>query len=352
MVHVPFRGGLQRRETWSHGDRNSVARRAVPFAPCSCGFSGHPTSAHTREGVPSSPDGAETVVGARGLPARSGLDRLARRSALGVTSASIGKKDHPDECPSRPFEARSHGNRDDWRQLPTRHRCRDRHRTVRAGRARRSGSNNCPHCPLGRRARLVRGCSARGSSPLGTGRRPSCAARGTAALGDRSAVGGALDEHSPADVLADLEALVAAQPLRERRWSLLLLAYERAGRRVPTACAPSNARGRTLALELGVPPGPELVTRYESLLRDDDATPETSTSSFQGVTLGSRALPRPRPRARTRRRCRRRSGCSPTQRVVRGTRATSVALPRLRSARQARVGGKPRRHRRDRRLAH
>ena len=42
----------------------------------------------------------------------------------------------------------------------------------------------------------------------------------------------ALDELSPADMVSDVEALVAAQPVRERRWSLLLVAYERAGRRV------------------------------------------------------------------------------------------------------------------------
>ena len=96
-----------------------------------------------------------------------------------------------------------------------------------------------------------------------------------------------LDEHSPADVVAALEALVAAQPLRERRWSLLLLAYERAGRRVDGLRAFERAR-RTLALELGVPPGPELVTRYESLLREDHATPQTSTSSFHGVTRSDR----------------------------------------------------------------
>ena len=75
--------------------------------------------------------------------------------------------------------------------------------------------------------------------------------------------------------------------MRERRWSLLLLAYERAGRRVDGLRAFERAR-RTLALELGVPPGPELVTRYESLLREDHVTPQTSTSSFHGVTLSDR----------------------------------------------------------------
>ena len=97
----------------------------------------------------------------------------------------------------------------------------------------------------------------------------------------------ALDEHPPAEIVPDLEAVVAAQPLRERRWSLLLLAYERADRRVDGLRAFERAR-RTLALELGVSPGPELVARYESLLREDRGAPDPSTSGFHAVALVDR----------------------------------------------------------------
>jgi len=97
----------------------------------------------------------------------------------------------------------------------------------------------------------------------------------------------AIDEHSPADAVADLEALVAAEPLRERRWSLLLLAYERSGRRSEGLRAFERAR-RTLAVELGISPGPELVARYESLLREERAVPDLSASAFRDVTLVDR----------------------------------------------------------------
>jgi DNA-binding SARP family transcriptional activator len=79
----------------------------------------------------------------------------------------------------------------------------------------------------------------------------------------------ALAEGSPGDLVADLEALVAAAPLRERRWVLLLAAYQRAGRRADALRAFERAR-RTLAVEIGVPPGPELVEAYEAALRDED----------------------------------------------------------------------------------
>jgi DNA-binding SARP family transcriptional activator len=78
----------------------------------------------------------------------------------------------------------------------------------------------------------------------------------------------ALAEGSPGDTIPDLEALVAAAPLRERRWALLLTAYQRAGRRAAGLRAFERAR-HILAVEIGVSPGPELVEAYESLLRDE-----------------------------------------------------------------------------------
>jgi DNA-binding SARP family transcriptional activator/tetratricopeptide (TPR) repeat protein len=58
-------------------------------------------------------------------------------------------------------------------------------------------------------------------------------------------------------LVPDLEALVAAQPLREERWRLLALALYRSGRQADALAALRRAR-TTLAEELGVDPGPEL----------------------------------------------------------------------------------------------
>ena len=80
----------------------------------------------------------------------------------------------------------------------------------------------------------------------------------------------ALAEGQPGDLIPGLEALVAAAPLRERRWALLLTAYQRAGRRADGLRAFERAR-HTLAVEIGVSPGPELVEAYESVLRDEPA---------------------------------------------------------------------------------
>jgi DNA-binding SARP family transcriptional activator len=85
----------------------------------------------------------------------------------------------------------------------------------------------------------------------------------------------ALAEAPPGDLIPDLEALVAAAPLRERRWALLLAAYRGAGRRADGLRAFERAR-QTLAVEIGVSPGPELVDAYESLLRDEAAPSETA----------------------------------------------------------------------------
>ena len=58
-------------------------------------------------------------------------------------------------------------------------------------------------------------------------------------------------------LVAELEALVAEDPLREERWGLLILALYRAHRQGDALVALRRAR-RTLASELGVEPGPGL----------------------------------------------------------------------------------------------
>ena len=86
----------------------------------------------------------------------------------------------------------------------------------------------------------------RGSPPGGAASvaRPRTSGRGTCRPGS-------------ADAVPDLERLVAEHPLRERRWSLLVLALYRQGRQGAALEAWARARD-VLADELGVDPGPEL----------------------------------------------------------------------------------------------
>ena len=63
-------------------------------------------------------------------------------------------------------------------------------------------------------------------------------------------------EHTEA-LLAEAEGLVAGQPLREERWSLLALAHHRAHGRAEALAVLRRAR-RTLADRLGIDPGPAL----------------------------------------------------------------------------------------------
>ncbi|HEY7940213.1 MAG TPA: BTAD domain-containing putative transcriptional regulator, partial [Acidimicrobiales bacterium] len=60
-----------------------------------------------------------------------------------------------------------------------------------------------------------------------------------------------------ATVVAELEAMVAAEPLRERRWAMLVLALYRCGRQADALRAYQRAR-TLLGEELGIEPGPEL----------------------------------------------------------------------------------------------
>ncbi|MGY1638911.1 AfsR/SARP family transcriptional regulator [Geodermatophilus sp. SYSU D00742] len=68
------------------------------------------------------------------------------------------------------------------------------------------------------------------------------------------------------DVLGELEALVAAHPLRERLHGRLMLALYRAGRQADALAAYQRARD-VLDAELGVQPGPELRDLQEAVLQ-------------------------------------------------------------------------------------
>ena len=87
-----------------------------------------------------------------------------------------------------------------------------------------------------------------------------------AAREQRLAVALASGEHQW--VLGDLEALVAEQPLRERRWELLALALYRSGRQGDALAVLRRAREQLVA-ELGVDPGPQLRRMEEAVLRQD-----------------------------------------------------------------------------------
>ena len=65
-------------------------------------------------------------------------------------------------------------------------------------------------------------------------------------------------------------ALVAEEPLRERRWHTLVLAQYRSGRQADALRTLTLARA-TLRDELGIDPGPELVALEDAILRQDEA---------------------------------------------------------------------------------
>jgi len=73
---------------------------------------------------------------------------------------------------------------------------------------------------------------------------------------------------------ADIERLAQAEPLRERRWVLLMLALDAGGRRAEGLRTFDRAR-RVLAAELGVSPGRELTSTYETLVRADESADRT-----------------------------------------------------------------------------
>jgi len=72
------------------------------------------------------------------------------------------------------------------------------------------------------------------------------------------------------DLVPELEALVAQEPLRERPRAQLMLALYRAGRQADALAAYRDGR-RRLVGELGLEPGPQLQELERAILRQDEA---------------------------------------------------------------------------------
>ena len=70
------------------------------------------------------------------------------------------------------------------------------------------------------------------------------------------------------ELVAELEALVKEQPLRERLWAQLMLALYRSGRQADALLAYQRARS-VLVEELGIDPGVELRRRQAAILAQD-----------------------------------------------------------------------------------
>ncbi|MBX7467682.1 winged helix-turn-helix domain-containing protein [Streptomyces sp. MAG02] len=108
----------------------------------------------------------------------------------------------------------------------------------------------------------------------------------------------ALDRH--VSTIASLRAFASEHPLRERTQALLMLALHRAGRQAD-AFAVYEATRRTLAEDLGVPPGPELTALHTRLLtrRESPAPAAGDARPAPGTRTGARSTATPVGRGRT-----------------------------------------------------
>ena len=109
------------------------------------------------------------------------------------------------------------------------------------------------------------------------------------------------------DVVVEIEALVAAHPLRERLHAQRMVALYRCGRQSEALAAYRFARA-TLVSELGLEPGPELRRLEAEILMQSPAlaAPEIRTSRAPSVAMRQRLPTRARARpVRYRERCER-----------------------------------------------
>jgi predicted ATPase/DNA-binding SARP family transcriptional activator len=96
-----------------------------------------------------------------------------------------------------------------------------------------------------------------------------------------------LEAGSGADLVPELEELVAAHPLRESLRAAQMLALYRAGRQADALRAYSSAQ-RTLGEELGIDPGPELQELEQKILMQDQSLLPSSTLELPQSTLPAR----------------------------------------------------------------
>jgi len=92
-----------------------------------------------------------------------------------------------------------------------------------------------------------------------------------------------------AQAAAELEAMVAARPLRERRWTQLIIATYRCGRQADALRAYQRGRA-ALADELGLEPGPEL-RRLETAVLTQDSSLDWQPAGAAAVHEAAVAAP-------------------------------------------------------------
>ncbi|MFE2757488.1 BTAD domain-containing putative transcriptional regulator [Actinosynnema sp. NPDC059335] len=118
------------------------------------------------------------------------------------------------------------------------------------------------------------------TGPFAESRRRELAAERTAARELRAEAALATGTHT--DVIADLGALVAEEPLRERARELLVLALHRGGRGAEALEVFRDAR-RVLVAELGVEPGPGLRAAHRLVLGGTGSAPTAAPSPADRV---------------------------------------------------------------------
>ena len=156
-----------------------------------------------------------------------------------------------------------------------------------------------------------------------------------------------------AEVIGEIQALLAQEPLRERLHGLRMLALYRSGRQADALGAYRRARDE-LVNAIGIEPGPELRRLHEAMLRQDpsldlplpaELPPELEAGTplvgrDGGARRAARALA-PRPRGRRRRaadhRCRRDRQDAP--RGGAGRRGAARRRPRALRVRRRLAGG-------------
>jgi DNA-binding SARP family transcriptional activator/pimeloyl-ACP methyl ester carboxylesterase len=96
----------------------------------------------------------------------------------------------------------------------------------------------------------------------------------------------------PRDLIAELETLTAAHPLRERFWYQRMLALYRAGRQADALRAYRELRD-ILVAELGIEPGPELRELHARILRQDPVLASPGVPQPAGSADPESESPRP-----------------------------------------------------------